>query len=191
MGEKLKYVTHCESLAITLENWSKLSPTLSNWYLCLSSFVCPMLAPLSYQYRDLYRRNLPRAPLQTWELQETLLSSLRHSRLWLRCSVKASDWSISSMDAADWLAIGIMEYQTLIEKYSLVSWKQHLAAHRVHRLNGRDQKLCLVKWYSRFPWVDILKLRNHGTSRDMRLRIFSCHPPPRGPPSCGNIRTVS
>ena len=45
------------------------------------------------------------------------------------------------MEAADWLAIGIMEYQTLIEKYSLVSWKQHLAAHRVHRLNGRDQKL--------------------------------------------------
>ena len=30
MGEKLKYVTHCESLAITLENWSKLSPALSN-----------------------------------------------------------------------------------------------------------------------------------------------------------------
>ena len=46
MGEKLKYVTHCESLAITLENWSKLSPALSNWYLCLSSSVCPMLAPL-------------------------------------------------------------------------------------------------------------------------------------------------
>ena len=30
MGDKLKYVTHCESLAITLENWSKLSPALSN-----------------------------------------------------------------------------------------------------------------------------------------------------------------
>ena len=30
MGEKLKYVTHCESLTITLENWSKLSPALSN-----------------------------------------------------------------------------------------------------------------------------------------------------------------
>ena len=30
MDDKLKYVTHCESLAITLENWSKLSPALSN-----------------------------------------------------------------------------------------------------------------------------------------------------------------
>ena len=41
-----------------------------------------------------------------------------------------SDWSILSLEAPDWLAVGIMEYQTLIEKYSLVSW-EHLAAHWV------------------------------------------------------------
>ena len=90
--------------------------------------------------------------------------------------MEASDWSIRSMEAPDsLLAVGIMEYQTLIEKYSLESWK-HLAAHWVHHLNGRDQKLFgeMIFQIS----LSILKLRNHGTSRDMRLRIFSCHPPP-------------
>ena len=46
------------------------------------------------------------------------------------------------------------------------------------RLNGRDHKLFGEMIFQISP--SILKLRNHGTSRDMRLHIFSCHPPAGG-----------